>query len=95
LAWKVSEIDDLWISCEQRKIMRRGGRDRETVAERNRSADLQTGHLDHSGCPGKICREYGPKIPERLIGSRLALVTRHSEVDLHEVDPTHNWASPE
>ncbi|HEY4916232.1 MAG TPA: hypothetical protein VIH92_04950 [Solirubrobacteraceae bacterium] len=92
LARAICEIDDLRISGEERDIVCRGGRHRETVPQRDPRASLQARHLDHPGCPREIRRERGTKISQRRVSGRLALVTRYSVVDLHEVDPAHHWA---
>jgi hypothetical protein len=86
----VWEIDDLWISREERETVSRSGRNRKAVAQSDRRSCLQARRLDHPGCPRKIRREYGAKISQRLIRRLLPLVTRHSVIDLHEVDPAHH-----
>jgi hypothetical protein len=72
--------------------VRRGGRNREAVPKRDRRSSLQTRRLDHPGRPRKVRRERRTKIYQRLVGGRLALVTRYSVMDLHEVDPAHRRA---
>jgi hypothetical protein len=85
LARAVREIDDLRISGEEREIVRRGGRNREAVLKRDRRSGLQARYLDHPGRPRKVRCERGTKISQRLVSGPLALVTRHSVIDLHEV----------
>jgi hypothetical protein len=73
--------------------VRRGSRNREAVPKRDRCSRLQTRHLDHPGRPRKVRCQRGTKISQRLVSGPLALVTRYSVIDLHEVDPAHHRAS--
>jgi hypothetical protein len=95
LARAVCEIDDLWVSGEERSIVSRGGRDREAVPKRDRGCCLQARDLDHPGGPRKIQSERSPQIPQCLISRGAPLVTSHPVVDLYEVDPAHDRASRE
>jgi hypothetical protein len=70
--------------------VRRGSRNREAVPKRDRCSGLQTRHLDHPGRPRKVRCQRGTKISQRLISGPLALVTRYSAIDLHEVDPARH-----
>jgi hypothetical protein len=69
--------------------MRRSSRNREAVPKRDRCSGLQTRHLDHPGRPRKVRCQSGTKISHRFVSGPLALVTRYSVIDLHEVDPAH------
>jgi hypothetical protein len=72
--------------------VRCGGRNREAVPERDRCSGLQARHLDHAGRPRKVRCQRAPKISQRLVSGLVALVTRYSVIDLHEVDPAHHRA---
>jgi hypothetical protein len=70
----------------------RSGHNREAVSQRDRRGSLQARDLDHPCCSRKVQRQRGPKVSQRLIGSGVPLITRHSVVDLHQVHPAHDRA---
>jgi hypothetical protein len=70
--------------------VRCSGRNREAIPERDRRSGLQSRHLDHPRCPRKIRGQRGAKVSPRFISGLSTLVTRHSVVDLHQIDPAHH-----
>lgn len=87
LAGAIREVDDLGVAGQQHEIMCGGGGHREAVRERNRSASLQSGDLDHPGGPGQVQRKGRSQICECPIGRVSSLIALHAVVDLNQIDP--------
>ena len=61
LARGIDEIDHLRISGEERNTVRGCSCEGEAVPKCDRRSRLQAGHLQHPGCPRKVCCEHGTK----------------------------------
>jgi len=67
--------------------MGHSGSYREAVPERDRRTSLQASDLDHPRGSGKVERERGSEVRERLVGCVSTLVALHAVVDLNEIHP--------